>query len=111
MARKKIEQTRSALDLDPEDVVHGFYVGARAIQVDDRAASLYGVRLIDPVGEHKADTVAELWGSMVLDDLMRQAEPYAETWITYQGTKGRTKIYTVEQDTGNMLPEDKRLPF
>lgn len=115
MARKKLQQTSSAIDLDPEDVVHGFYAGARAVQAGSgesaRVANLYVFKLLDPLDDHKAGSLVELWGSTVLDDLMAQAEVYAETWVEFKGTKGRTKIYTVEQDAENMQPEKDRQPF
>lgn len=113
MARKAIPRTNEAIELDSGETLHGWLREVRVVKASgDRDANLYDFELIEKLGDYPTGKMVSLWGSTILDDLLGRAFINVETWVTFNGIKGRTKIYKVEQDEDRTDGEKKPLaPF
>lgn len=113
MARKAIARTNEAIEMDNGEVLHGWFREVRMVKASgDRDAFLYDFELIDALGDYPKGKSVSLWGSTILDDLLGRAFLNVETWVSFQGVKGRTKIYKVEQDEDRTDGEKKQpAPF
>lgn len=122
MARKSLPRTAlaEAIELDAGETLHGYYRKVRFVDTTHGEQSIHEFELIDPIANFIAGKRVALWGSVVLDDLLSAAVVNVETWVTFKGVQGRTKVFTVDQDPeklttpkpageGDRLPED--IPF
>lgn len=122
MARKPLPRhgLSEAIEMDNGETLHGYYRGTRVVNTNHGDQTIHEFEAIDGIAGFGPGKLVGIWGSLVLDDLMESATMHAESWITFQGVKGRTKVYTMDQDPEKIterkpagpdakLPED--IPF